>query len=81
MNEQQQQIAYADRPDVGVSAPVTFEVYGLTEAQAFALAELCKRIGFSDARGLAVDEAEAYAMLYAVSRVRVALEAVGVTVR
>ena len=56
-------------------------VVGLTEAQARALAELCKRIGFADCRALAVDEAEAYQMIGATDRVRRGLEAVGVRVR
>lgn len=48
---------------------------------AYALAELCKRIGFQDARSNAVNQDEAYHMLHAMDQVRSALEKVGVVVR
>jgi hypothetical protein len=53
----------------------------LTEPQAYALAELCKRIGWSDVRTLAVDDDEATLMIQVTDRVRAALEQVGVRVR
>jgi len=49
--------------------------------EAYALAQLAKRTGFSDVRELAVDEGEAYAMIYALGKLRDALEAAGVSVR
>lgn len=56
-------------------------VSDLTETQAYALAELCKRIGFSDCRAMAVNDAEAYDMIRATNRVRGALARAGVCVR
>ena len=56
-------------------------VANLTEAQAYALAELCKRIGFSDCRAMAVTDNEAREMIQATDRVRGALALVGVCVR
>jgi hypothetical protein len=53
----------------------------LTEAQAYALAELCKRIGWSDVRSMAVDDDEARLMIQATDMVRSALDLVGVRVR
>lgn len=53
----------------------------LTPAQAYALAELCKRIGYADAIALAADEAEARAMLTAAELLRGALAEAGYTVR
>lgn len=53
----------------------------LTEPQAYALAELCKRIGWSDVRTLSVDEDEARLMIQVTDRVRGALKQVGVRVR
>ena len=58
--------------------PVDLLVPGLTEAQAFALAELCERIGWSDCRSLAVDDHECRLMLLAADRVRGGLEQAGV---
>jgi len=49
----------------------------LPAEQAWALAQLLKRIGFSDCRALAEDEAQAYRMLYAAERVRRALAEAG----
>lgn len=48
---------------------------------AYALAELCKRIGFQDCRENAVNQDEAYHMLHAMDQVRIALERAGVAVR
>ncbi len=61
--------------------PVDLVVYGLTLAQAYALAELCKRIGWSDARKLAIDDAETHLMIAATSKLGRALADEGVSVR
>jgi hypothetical protein len=53
----------------------------LPEEQAYALAELCKRIGFKDLREHAVDQEETYQMVYGLSALRDALAASGVVVR
>jgi len=53
----------------------------LPRDQAYALAELCKRIGFQDALKLAVDKEEAYRMIHATDKVRGGLEKSGVAVR
>lgn len=60
--------------------PVTFTCT-LTRAQAIALAQLCKRIGWSDCKELSSHEDELYGMLNATDRVRSALEDAGVYVR
>lgn len=49
----------------------------LPDEQAWALAEFLKRLGFSDVRPLAVDEREAYDMIYANEKVRQALAEAG----
>lgn len=49
----------------------------LSDAEAWALAQLVKRIGWSDCRALAVDEAEVRLMIKATDRVRAALAAAG----
>ena len=49
----------------------------LTDAQAWNLAQFLKRVGFSDFRTNAQDDAEAYAMRDATDRVRVALAEAG----
>jgi len=49
----------------------------LEPEQAWALAQLVKRIGWSDCRGLAEDEAQTRLMIEATERVRTALAAVG----
>lgn len=59
---------------------ITLEVE-LLELEAYALAELCKRIGFNDARALAAHKEEAYRMIYATNKVRDALANKGVVVR
>lgn len=53
----------------------------LTSRQAYALAELCKRISWTTCREMAVSDAEAEAMIAATDRVRSALEQAGVYVR
>ncbi len=49
----------------------------LTDAQAWNLAQFLKRSTFSDYRSNAQDDDEAYAMIHAVDRVRVALADIG----
>lgn len=49
--------------------------------QAWALAQLLKRIGFSDCRSLAQDDTEARLMIVATERVRQALAQVGIAPR
>lgn len=53
----------------------------LPEDEAYALAELCKRLTFSDANNCAVDREEAYRMLFATNKVRDGLVKSGVVVR
>ncbi len=48
---------------------------------AYALAELCKRIGFQDCMSNAINQDEAYHMLFAMGLVRKALADAGVVVR
>lgn len=45
--------------------------------QAWALAQLLKRLGYTDCRGLAQDDDEAWLMMLAAERVRQALAEVG----
>lgn len=59
---------------------IKIEVW-LPELEAYALAELCKRITFTDARGMAVDNEEAYRIIYATNKTREALAEKGVIVR
>lgn len=49
----------------------------LSEGEALALAQLVKRMGFSDARQLAASDEEAYAMLDAIHRVQHGLAVAG----
>jgi hypothetical protein len=49
----------------------------LSEAEAMALAQLCKRITFSDMRSCAVDDNEAYVIHDAVDKLQGALKAAG----
>jgi hypothetical protein len=49
--------------------------------QAWALAQLLKRIGFSDCRALAQNDEQAYHMLYAAERLRRALAQAGIAPR
>lgn len=49
----------------------------MTEAEALALAQLCKRITFSDIRSCAVDDNEAYVIRDAVDKLQGALKAAG----
>lgn len=53
----------------------------LPAVEAYALAQLCKRIGWRDAESLAIDKDEARSMLDACDRVRAALSHIGVIVR
>ncbi len=53
----------------------------MPEVEAFAMADLAKRLAFVDVREHAVDEAEAYAMIYSMRRLRDALAKCGVHVR
>lgn len=66
----------SDDDEIGVEV---FLDLSLTEG--FALAELCKRIGWADVATLSVDPDEARAMLRACDVVRSALAAAGVAVR
>lgn len=61
-----------------ISTPIALH---LPEAEAYALAELCKRLSWSDARQLSVDEQEASTMLLACCHVRDALAQAGFAVR
>jgi hypothetical protein len=49
--------------------------------EALALAQFCKRVGWSDCRANAVDSDEAYRMVAALDRVRTGLAAVGYSPR
>ena len=49
----------------------------LTDQEAWDLAQFFKRTGFSDYRSNAVDDAEAYRMLYAGEKIRNALAKLG----
>jgi len=49
----------------------------LSDEQAWALAQLLKRLGYSDCRGLAQDDNEAWLMMLAAERVRQALTEAG----
>lgn len=49
----------------------------LTEAEAWALAQLVKRIGWSEWRGISADDAEAYLMRDATDRLAVGLREAG----
>lgn len=49
----------------------------LNQAQAMALAQFVKRVGFQEMRANAVDDSEAYRMSYAICKVRDALVEVG----
>lgn len=60
---------------------VDVQLQGLTRPQAYALAQLCKRLTWSDARTLSVDESELRLMLAVTDRVRSALEDAGIYVR
>ena len=59
---------------------ITFEVE-IEESQAAALAQFVKRAGFSDCRTNAVDEKEAYLMIYGLGAVREGLAAAGYSPR
>jgi hypothetical protein len=53
----------------------------LSERQARALAQLCKRLSWADAMSLSVDEEEARLQINATDRLRAALEEAGIQVR
>ena len=53
----------------------------ITDEQAYALAQLCKRLSYADAMSLSVDEVEARQMLTAADMLRSALAEVGYSVR
>jgi cytochrome c len=53
----------------------------LTEDEAWDLAQFLKRVGFSDYRRNAVDQDEAYRMLYVGEKVRGALADIGISQR
>lgn len=50
-------------------------------ALAYALAQLCKRLGWRDARDVSTSDEEAYQMLHACSELRDALLRAGIAVR
>lgn len=53
----------------------------LDEAETWALAQLVKRLGYSDCRANAVDDAEAHLMLEALAKLQRALDEAGVSPR
>lgn len=53
----------------------------LDEAEAWALAQLVKRLGYSDCRSNAVDDAEAHLMMEALAKLQRALDEAGVSPR
>lgn len=53
----------------------------LTEGQAWALAELCKRITFADCKSNAIDNNEAHQMIAATDKLGEALAKAGYTTR
>ena len=59
---------------------VTFQV-DMPQDQAWALAQLLKRIGYSDCRALAEDDQQAYQMIQATEHVRRALADAGIAPR
>lgn len=59
------------------SGDVRDEFAELTDAQAWALAELCKRITWSDCRSNAVSDQEAYLMIDATTKLGTALARAG----
>ncbi|AMR77950.1 DUF7706 family protein [Cupriavidus nantongensis] len=63
----------------GETAPEGHAV--LSEVEALAFAQLCKRITFSDLRACAVDDLEAYVMLGAVGKFQEALRTAGYSPR
>jgi hypothetical protein len=70
-----------DERVTAVRDPVTDVTLQLPERYAYALAELCKRIGWADARSLSVSEEECRLMLSACDQLRAALHQSGVSVR
>lgn len=55
--------------------------YPLTEAEAYALAQLCKRITFYDCQDLSSCESERDSMLRVTDKIRLALQQAGFGVR
>jgi len=53
----------------------------LSDAQAWALAELCKRITFADCKSNAIDDEEAHQMIAAIDRLAEALAKAGYVTR
>lgn len=51
--------------------------FELPDDQALALAQLCKRIGFSDCRANAIDNDETYLMIDAIAQLQKALSKAG----
>jgi hypothetical protein len=66
---------------VAASEPTIEPALSLSPDQAYVLAELAKRIGWSDVRRCSIDDDEAHQMLAAMEHVRTALAASGVRVR
>jgi len=60
----------SNTPDVRITCD-------LMDEQAWQLAQLCKRIGFSDVRAQTSTNAEAYVMLGAIARLQYALAQAG----
>jgi hypothetical protein len=63
----------APKKESGRIVPVTLDIE-LTPNLAMALAQFCKRVGWSEMRGCAVDEAETYEIRAAISHVQDALQ-------
>lgn len=63
---------------IAIADEATAEGYSeMSEAEAVALAQLCKRITFSDLRSCSVDNDEAYVMRDAVEKLQAALRSAG----
>lgn len=69
---------YGDTPQL---RPFDLAVDGLSETEAYALAQMCARIGFNETLGLSISEAEARAMLRAIGKVQLGLELIDVRAR
>lgn len=52
------------------SAPIFVSSFGFTDAEAWALAEFVKRVGWSEIRQNAVDDTQAYLMRDGIERLR-----------
>jgi thiazole synthase ThiGH ThiG subunit len=63
---------------IAIADEATAEGYAeMSEAEAVALAQLCKRITFTDLRSCSVDNDEAYVMRDAVEKLQAALRSAG----